>query len=371
MFIVLIIGICLAFFIWEQYYKRNWDRDVKVTLSFSNESIYAGEHTKLVEVIENRKRMPLPVLEVGFHTKKDLVFQNADNTYVSDNTYKRDIFACLGKQKITRQIDVRGKKRGYYEIETADVTAFSLLHDKRYSKTLNCKTALYVYPARVKAEDILVICERMLGNLQCSKHLYEDPFAFRSIREYMIDDPMKTINWNASARTGKLMVNTFDSVLTQRAFVFLDLEDSSILKHEHLVEYSISLAATLSYKLLSRNMELGMASNAGISMEAANGKKQMSNLERMLALYEEPKNGKYESIINVINEYNEKFASDTDVIFIFISKNNTEEMKKTIVSFLGKERQGIWVCPVTYGEPKPEIEIKATNLKVLLKEVAR
>ena len=67
----------------------------------------------------------------------------------------------------------------------------------------------------------MTVCERMLGIMQCSRHLYEDPFTFRGIREYTTSDPMKTINWKASARTGGLMVNTFDSVMTQKVMLYL------------------------------------------------------------------------------------------------------------------------------------------------------
>ena len=47
---------------------------------------------ELTEVITNRKKLPLPVLEVGFHTRKELVFRDTENTNVSDYVYKRDIF---------------------------------------------------------------------------------------------------------------------------------------------------------------------------------------------------------------------------------------------------------------------------------------
>lgn len=377
MFSLLIIGLFLALWIWSVYFHHNWNKNVNIKLYFSNEAIYAGEYTKLIEVVENRKKTPLSLLEVGFHTKKDLQFHNSDNTYVSDNTYKRDIFACLGNQKITRQIDVLGKKRGYYEINNIDVTTFSLLHDHRYTKEYDCDAKLYVYPARVKVNDILGLCERMLGDVQCAKHLYEDPFAFRSIRDYMIDDPMKTINWSASARTGKLMVNTFDSVITQKAFIFLDLEDSSILKHEHLIEYSISLAATLAWKLASKNMEIGIASNSNIQLPMAGGKKQLSKIERLLALYNDADFTKMTSMSDVIMQNNELNKED-DVIYIFISKNYSDENIETITKFLGDEKQGIWICPYTMGDSK-EIEdltkvkerYKGGNKRLIIREVVK
>ena len=76
-----------------------------------------------------------------------------------------------------------------------------------------------------------------------------------------MDDPMKSINWKASARTGALMVNTFDSVRSQKAMIFLDVEDRGILRYEDLVEESIALAATLMRRLLRQHIEVGFVYN--------------------------------------------------------------------------------------------------------------
>ena len=219
MFILLLAALLLLLLGWNIYYRRHWYRQVDVTLDFDRTSVYAGEQVELTEVITNRKKLPLPVLEVGFHTRKELVFRDTENTNVSDYVYKRDIFAVLGRQRITRKILILCQKRGYYKVEEADITAFSLLYRKRYSQALTTNAAIYVYPAQVNVSETMTVCERMLGIMQCSRHLYEDPFTFRGIREYTTSDPMKTINWKASARTGGLMVNTFDSVMTQKVML--------------------------------------------------------------------------------------------------------------------------------------------------------
>lgn len=262
MFILLLAALLLLLLGWNIYYRRHWYRQVDVTLDFDRTSVYAGEQVELTEVITNRKKLPLPVLEVGFHTRKELVFQDTENTNVSDYIYKRDIFAVLGRQRITRKIPILCQKRGYYKVEEADITAFSLLYRKRYSQALTTNAAIYVYPAQVNVSGTMTVCERMLGIMQCSRHLYEDPFTFRGIREYTTSDPMKTINWKASARTGGLMVNTFDSVMTQKVMLYLDVEDGGILKQEELVEESIALAASLIRKCMRQGMEAGLLTNA-------------------------------------------------------------------------------------------------------------
>ena len=128
MFLLLLLGIVAVGVLWELYYKIIWIRGVDVKLWFDTDALYAGGQTKLYEVIENRKQTPLPVLEVGFHTKKELDFTDTENASVSDYIYKRDVFSVLGRQRITREIVVNCKKRGHYAVSDADLTTHTLLY---------------------------------------------------------------------------------------------------------------------------------------------------------------------------------------------------------------------------------------------------
>ena len=94
----MLLGALLVGAVWGIYYRCQWAKDVTVRLWFETDAVYAGQETKLYEVIENRKRMPVPVLEVGFHTRKELDFADVENTNVSDYLYKRDVFSVLGRQ---------------------------------------------------------------------------------------------------------------------------------------------------------------------------------------------------------------------------------------------------------------------------------
>lgn len=373
LYFVLAVGLVTA--LWNLFYRHYWAKNITVRLRFDTDALYAGEEAKLYEVIENRGTMPIPVLEVGFHTRKELDFAGEDNTNVSDYIYKRDIFAVLGKQKITRKIPLKCRRRGYYEIKEAELTTHSLLYKKSLSTALHSDAAIYVYPKMTNVSDIMPLCERMLGTLQCAKRLYEDPFAFRTIRDYTIDDPMKTINWKASAKTGTLMVNTFDSALSQKAMLFLDVADIGILKYQDLVEESISIAATLMRRLLRQGIEVGFCFNGNTeagSQESGfaptNKKEILIRMERVLAKYL-PADGahSYEAELD-------KYSAPEDTLLIFITKNLTPALSDTIKKRAG-ENQAIIVCPVYRGEaPQKDAFLIAEsrkNIRFLVREVDR
>lgn len=378
MIIYLLVGVLIVGILWNIYYKYRWSKDVSVKLWFESAAVYAGQETKLYEVIENRKGMPIPVLEVGFHTRKELDFADTENTNVSDYIYKRDIFAILGRQRITREIPVKCTKRGKYTVSDAEITTYTLLYGKRYSKGIETSAEIYVYPKMANVSEITTVCEQLLGTLQCAKRLYEDPFAFRAIRGYTADDPMKTINWKASAKTGSLMVNTYDSVESQKAMIFLDVEDTGILKRRELVEESIAIAATVVRRLLRQNIEVGFSYNGdGQVMMPTNSKSALTGLERMLAEYN------YENQNRDFGQMAEEFFSGTfsqkplsqDTLLIFITKNLNQQLMKGIRDCVG-EYQTLIVMPVYRGEKtvyKDNLSaIKSKdNIQILVREVER
>ncbi len=377
MIIILLLGILAVSALWEICYKHRWSKEITVKLWFETDAVYAGQQTRLYEVIENRKAMPVPVLEVGFHTRKELVFVDVDNTNVSDYCYKRDVFSVLGRQKITRELPVRCTKRGKYIASDADIMTHTLLFRRRYSKGIGTEAVLYVYPKMTQVSEIMTVCESMLGTLQCAKRLYEDPFAFRSIRDYTMDDPMKSINWKASARTGALMVNTFDSVRSQKAMIFLDVEDRGILRYEDLVEESIALAATLMRRLLRQHIEVGFAYN-GDSRQVflpENNKRNLIIFERMLAEYDKEQDT--ESFARLLQRlFADDFAKkplSPDTLCLFITKNLNEPLFEQIRASAG-EHQTLIVAPVYRGEKAAwsSAAVKSReNIQILVKEVGR
>lgn len=355
------LGFLVLTLLWNLYYAKYWHKNLVITFNFLQDFVYSGDQAEMTEQIENRKKLVLPILEVAFHVDKNLAFHDCENTTVSDFTYKRDIFALLGNQRITRKLTLNCAHRGYYRIDKFYLTSFSMLHRHRFSMEFPIGTELYVYAARTDISDILVTCQRLMGSVQCAKRLFEDPFAYASIREYTVTDPMKTINWKASARTGDLMVNTFESTHMEKVMIFLDVEDSGILKYEYLTEYAISVTASLSRNMIARGMEVGLytniISNSPINVNntvsstikenlpphtylaPANGKKQLSDIEHLLARHKANSNtAPFSSLLD-------SFTGQTeDSVLIFISPN-TLHNQPAIEAFVGKEQQAVWIVP--------------------------
>jgi uncharacterized protein (DUF58 family) len=70
---------------------------------------------------------------------------------------------------------------------------------------------------------------------------------YYGVRPYVRGDPLKTIHWKATARTGRILVKEFQQPLQARYYLFLDLDSTQLEGEgeEANLEYLIRLAASL------------------------------------------------------------------------------------------------------------------------------
>lgn len=260
--LLLIAAVLLALYLLQAFlYDRLWSRGLSAKLSFREEYATEDEQAALLEVIVNDKFLPLPVLEVNFHMDRGLRFSDEDNTAVSDYSYRRDVFALGVRQKITRTLDFKCARRGYYQIGSAGMTAQNLLLTKKYVTDLPQHTEFYVLPRPVAAERIQIPFSRVMGSVVNRKKQFDDPFEFAGLRSYTRTDPMKYINWKASAKAGELLVNMHESTLSQKVLVLLDMEGLGVLQADVLNEEAVRIACSLCVRLLTMGVEVEAASN--------------------------------------------------------------------------------------------------------------
>lgn len=173
--LLLPIVLLVLYFAQRLLFRRLWDENLTVQISFDRDYIFCGEEANLVETIVNNKYLPLPVLEVGFDMSRWVVFQDEENSTVSDMTYRRDVFTTSVRQRITRTLPVRGKKRGYYRIASTTVTSYDFLMTEKQVAHFPQETEFYVLPAHISASHIRIPYSKIMGLLVSRRRVYDDP----------------------------------------------------------------------------------------------------------------------------------------------------------------------------------------------------
>lgn len=260
-FLWIIAAALLVYLLQSVLYARYWKKGLRVCLRFAPGAIREGEEGELKEVVQNRKYLPLPLLQVNLQSDRSLHFAEQENTAVSDQTYRRDIYALLPFQQITRTLHFVGTKRGYHPCREVELVGRTLFFEGPFVDKQPQKTELYVYPRAIPTEQVETACQEMLGEYQWNKKLFKDPFSFRGIRDYGPGDSFRQVNWKASARMGELKVNVYEHVAMAKAQILLNVEGDQIWTEELLLEGAIRIVAAMALKWIETGIPVGIRTN--------------------------------------------------------------------------------------------------------------
>ena len=252
--VVLIIVFAVLFIVETVYYRLHALDDLNLKVDFSKNIANFGEDVELIEVAENKKRLPLPFIILKFESPREIKFYDMMNTSSSDHLYREDMLTMKPFSKHTRRIKAKCTKRGYFVFSRVGITTSDLLLTERFVKDFESDSFLVVLPEVIDAGEMKLLNSITQSELQCRRTMLTDPFTLAGIREYAPGDPMKIINWKASARTGELMVNQDASTCAQKVHIFVNLDFYNQRRSTSLLEKSISLA----YTYLSDLAEMGI-----------------------------------------------------------------------------------------------------------------
>lgn len=328
----LILAICVAIFVYliqQKIYRRMWDKSLDVSISFPEEYIEEGEMSALIEVVNNNKFLPLPVFHVKFAAPRSFRFSNQENASVTDLYYRNDVFSVMGNQKITRQLDFVGEKRGFYSVTGINIIAKDFFMTKTFAKNITNHANMYVFPQKLTGPKFKDFSNVLIGEIENRKSLYEDPYTFSGIREYDRGDSMNRINWKATARNNQLMVNIYAHASEQPVKILLNLETHIMLRPEIIRELCISFAASISESLLANKIPVMFSSNGEDMItkecESVNAGASMNHLisiNKCLARID--KNRGIDSFFDIVN--GEIKSGKTNTSYVVISPYYKEDL---------------------------------------------
>jgi uncharacterized protein (DUF58 family) len=178
---------------------------------------------------------------------------------------KRDFFRSIkisGNNKNTFQYKVRPVDRGEYVFGNLNcyVTSLFGLIKRRY--TFNKSQMVKVYPSfiQMKQYDFLAIDNRLshigLKKIRRIGHTLE----FEQIKEYVVGDDIRTVNWKATGKHARLMVNQYQDEKMQPIYSIIDT--SRVMKMPFnglkLVDYAINSTLAFSNIALKKKDKVGL-----------------------------------------------------------------------------------------------------------------
>lgn len=357
--LVIIVLISVLLILQRKIYSNKSFKNLFFNMKFETDGIFEGDKVKLVHQITNRKILPILWLKVQFLVSRDLVFEEVRERTSDLTYYKKNIYSLMPYEKITKKFDIIAAKRGYYTINEINFSCGDLFLKSNYIQNIKENKFLYVYPRLIASEQFMAKFERITGEIITKRHIIEDPFQLRGIRDYTSYDSLKAVNWNATARTGELKVNQYDFTSSQEILILLNFDKYNKWDSEKLFEEIIRLGASFVNTYLDMGIMISFSSNGSdiisgeeINVESTVGVGCATNfLEKMARI----------NVNKITRDFKEVIAEKINmgvkkplwiIISHYMGKDLIEQMN--IAKSLGISIQ--WIVPKFEGE---QIDINA------------
>lgn len=154
------------------------------------------------------------------------------------------------------------KERGEYSFGALNVYASSPLGLIAKRFRFQKDVMLPAYPSFIhlrKYELMALQNEFLLGGTKKIRKLGHT-MEFEQIKEYVPGDDIRTVNWKATSKSNRLMVNQFQDEKAQRVFIIIDKGRTMKMpfKGLSLLDYSINASMALAHIILKKGDRAGM-----------------------------------------------------------------------------------------------------------------
>ena len=238
-----------------------WLSGLDCTRTLSKETALQGEEVSIKVVVENKRGWPIPWIFIEDYHPKDFPRMGQN---------KQLAFLMPG-HSVTLEYRLQCPRRGYHRIGPLLMESGDLFGLQRRFRTGVQQDYLSVLPTVAYIDTFNVATKRPHGPVRLSNRIYTDPTRINSIREYVPGDPLNSIHWKATARTGKLHVKTYEPSSVIGGTLVLDLHDASYKpdRKEERMELAITTTASIAYLLQISGEQVGMITNARDAAEVA------------------------------------------------------------------------------------------------------
>ena len=173
-------------------------------------------------------------------------------------------------ERLRRRYRVRCLQRGLHRFGPVALDAGDPFGIAGVEATLEAREELAVLPRVLDVPGFDLLTGRPLVEETVTHSLAHDPTALRGIRPYRPGDPMRAINWRATARRVTLQTNEFDPASLAAVRLLLDvgvLQNAWQAADPEILELLCVVTASLAAAFAGRGFGVGLASNAWLTRD--------------------------------------------------------------------------------------------------------
>lgn len=195
---------------------RAWNRLALERLEYrrtpAHRRMFTGETLDVTFAAVNRKMLPVPWLEIQDNVPEALP---AEDTHVSPSSWSGMVSvsrttSLAWYQRVSWVSRFECRSRGYFHFGPAALRSgdpFGFFESRREVRAQEYVTVL---PRLYDLSALGLPTRRPFGDVRGGSPIFEDPSRLIGIRDYRAGDPLKRIEWKATARRGALQSRVYE-----------------------------------------------------------------------------------------------------------------------------------------------------------------
>ena len=250
-----------------KYWDRLAFRQVTHSRSISQTRAFIGDTLEYSVTLSNEKLLPLIWVDIQDSFPEGLDLPGAALRGSGTEVTKQHSIttSLLPYQRVTWKYTLKCLARGYHRIgpvrlRSGDIFGFSAAETR-----MTEVDHLVVYPRIVDLRQLILTVEHPLGETRGQRPVYQDTTRFLSLREYSPVDPMKHIDWKATARRSRLQTKVFEPVVSINVLIALNATTSEYAwqgSNRRFFERAVTAAASVANYAAECGYSFGLVSNA-------------------------------------------------------------------------------------------------------------
>lgn len=209
--------------------SRWWGRHcldrVRYERVFPETRAFVGEKLACTLRVTNGKWLPLPWLEVQERIPEALPPEETklEPSSVPQTGYVTRATSVSQHERVNWRYNLLCTARGYYSVGPTRLRSsdlFGFFPREMYEAVV---THLVVYPRTVPLSEMGLPSQRPLGERKGRERIFEDPLRVIGVRDYQPGDPLRRIDWKATARRGQLQSRVYEPSTVLHLVVALNI----------------------------------------------------------------------------------------------------------------------------------------------------
>jgi uncharacterized protein (DUF58 family) len=226
------------------------------------------------------------------------------------------------------------KERGLYKFGNINVFIASPLKLIQRRQIFDQKQSIPVYPSIVQMKQYQLHVNASVKQYQGLKKIQRigHSYEFDHIKNYVIGEDPRSINWKASSRRNELMVNHYTDEKSQQVYCILNKSRLMNMPFNglSLLDYSINTALTISNIVLSKADKIGLISFSDKIGSVVKANRSNNQLQKILnTLYNESESNldpNYELLYSAVRF----FIPSRSLIFLFTNFESLESLQRNL-----------------------------------------